>query len=136
HDRLSEVDLVACFQAGSAGIAVDFDAGALANNAEAAIGAALVPAVVENAILAGFSVVVDMRVLACDGSIGVLIRDEGQIVSAVHSSVAVDVDLAPDVSARLVQEQLIDRGVSPADHETCLGCDARHVARPDRYAEP
>src|SRR5215471_4220978 len=64
HHRLSEVDLVACFQTGSAGIAVDFDAGSLANNAEGAIGAALVPAVVEYAILAGFSVVIDMRVLA------------------------------------------------------------------------
>ena len=64
HYCLSEMDLVACLQPGSAGVAVDFDARSLTHDAEAAIGPAFIPAVVEDAILAGLSVVIDMRVFA------------------------------------------------------------------------
>src|ERR1051325_3719429 len=109
HDyRAPEMDLVAGLQARAARVAVHFAAQAVAHDPGAALGAALIPAVVEETVLAGGAVVADVGMLARDGAIDLGILHEGEIVAAVEALVAVDVDLAADVGARLGEPKLGD----------------------------
>src|SRR5690348_13445507 len=109
HDyRAPEMDLVAGLQARAARVAVHFAAQAVAHDPGAALCAALIPAVVEETVLAGGAVVADVGMLARDGAIDLRVLDEGEIVAAVEALVAVDVDLAADVGARLGEPKLGD----------------------------
>ena len=85
--RAAEVDFVPRFQPGPPRIAMNFAAHAVAYDPGAALGAALIKAVVEEAVLAGRAVVLNVRVLAGDGAIDVAVFHECQIVAAVQAAV-------------------------------------------------
>src|SRR5881392_3603211 len=103
--RAAEVDFVPRLQPGPPGIAVNFAAHAVAYDPGAALGAALVKAIVEEAVFAGGAVVLNVRVLAGDGAVDVIVFHEGQIVAAVQAlvpgsavrGIPVDVHLAADI---------------------------------------
>jgi hypothetical protein len=117
HDRAAQVDFITRLQPGTPRIAMHLEAHPIAHDARPAIGPSGVPAVVEQPVLAGRVVVVDVRMLPRDGPVHLAVLDKRQVVAPAHAPVAIHIHFAPDMQTRLRDRQFRRIGASRSHYQ-------------------